>query len=104
VVGDDATDQPFQVYRIVREHLVVENCLGNGDSIEAGLMLAIVFRQNDLQVLFSPNRNNSAYKWRSPQLFRDIHSKQQSTNEKNDRDVLFAFVEVTQELVRISRW
>jgi hypothetical protein len=81
-VGDDATDQPFQVYRIVREHLVVEDCLGNGDSVEAGLMLAIVFRQNDLQIVFSPNRNNSAYKWRSPQFFRDIHSKQQSTNEK----------------------
>jgi hypothetical protein len=49
VVGDDTTDQPFQVYQIVWEHLVVEDCLSNSDSVEAGFMLAIIFRQNDLQ-------------------------------------------------------
>jgi hypothetical protein len=48
-VDDDATDQTFQVHRIVREYLVVEYCLGNGDSVEAGSMLAVVSRQNDLQ-------------------------------------------------------
>jgi len=40
-VNDDATDQTFQMHRIVREYPVVEDRLGNGDSVEAGSMLAV---------------------------------------------------------------